>query len=177
MRRLLYLLPVLVLGVMAVFFFRGLGMDPREIPSVLLNTPAPEMNLAALPGQDHGLSTADLKGRVSLVDIFGSWCIACAQEHANLLEIQKTGIVPIYGIDWRDDPVKGAEWLKKNGNPYERVGLDPAPGYASVNFGVTGAPESFIVDKNGVIRWKHIGPITSEVWERELLPKIRELQK
>ena len=177
MRRLLYLLPVLVLGVLALFFMKGLEMDPHEIPSVLLNTPAPAINLAALPGHDHGLTTDDLKGRVSVVDIFGSWCVSCAQEHPTLLALKETGIVPIYGIDWRDDPVKGAEWLKKNGDPYERVGLDPAPGHASVDFGVTGAPESFIVDKGGIIRWKHIGPITPEVWETELLPKIRELQK
>ena len=178
MRRLLYLIPVAVLGVMAVFFVRGLGMDPRAIPSVLINTPVPEMNLAPLPGRgDTGLATADLKGRVHLVDIYGSWCIACVQEHPTLLAIQKTGAVPIEGIDWRDEPDKGAAWLKQHGDPYDRVGMDPAPGYTAVNFGVTGAPESFLVDKQGIIRLKYIGPITPEVWEKLLLPKIRELEK
>jgi cytochrome c biogenesis protein CcmG, thiol:disulfide interchange protein DsbE len=177
-RRLFYLLPVLLLGGLALLFYQGLWMDPHIIPSVLINKPAPEMALPPLPGRgDTGLSTADLKGRVTLVDIYGSWCIACAEEHPTLLAIKKTGVVPIYGIDWRDDPVKGAEWLKRNGDPYDRVGQDPAPGRTSIDFGVTGAPESFIVDKNGIIRLKYIGPITPTVWERLLLPKIRELQK
>ncbi len=178
MRRLLYLIPVAVLGVLAVFFIRGLGRDPRIIPSVLINKPVPQMNLAPLPGRgDTGLATADLKGRVHLVDIYGSWCVSCLVEHPTLLDIQKTGRVPIEGIDWRDDPVKGAEWLKRHGDPYDRVGMDPAPGYTAVNFGVTGAPESFLVDKQGIIRLKYIGPITPEVWEKVLLPKIRELEK
>ncbi len=178
MRRLMYLLPVAVLGVMALFFMRGLGMDPRLIPSVLINKPVPQLSLAPLPGRGNtGLDTADLKGRVTLVDIYGSWCIACLEEHPTLLLIKQSGMVPIEGIDWDDDPAKGAAWLRKNGDPYDRVGMDPAPGYASVNFGVTGAPESFLVDKDGIIRMKYIGPITPEVWEKQLLPKIREMQK
>jgi cytochrome c biogenesis protein CcmG, thiol:disulfide interchange protein DsbE len=178
MRRLVYLLPVMLLAVLAAFFFRGLGLNPRDIPSVLIDRPVPEMALAALPGRgDTGLSTANLKGQVSLVNIYGSWCIACVQEHPTLKVIQKTAIIPIHGIDWRDDPIKGAEWLKKNGDPYTRVGADPAPGHTAVDFGVTGAPESFLVDKAGIIRLKYVGPITPDVWQRLLLPKIVELQK
>lgn len=179
MRRALYLLPVLVFGVLALFFLKGLALNPREIPSVLIDRPVPEMALAGLPGRgpDTGLSTADLKGRVSLVNIYGSWCIACVQEHPYLVEIKKSGAVAIQGIDWRDDPTMGAAWLKKHGDPYQRVGVDPAPGRAAVDFGVTGAPESFIVDKAGIIRYKQIGPITPEVWTKTLLPIIRELDK
>jgi cytochrome c biogenesis protein CcmG/thiol:disulfide interchange protein DsbE len=179
MRRLKYLLPVAVFAVLALFFVKGLTLDPRTIPSVLIDRPVPEMNLAPLPGRPagSGLSTADLKGKVSLVNIYGSWCIACVQEHPFLVEIKRKGIVPIYGIDWRDDPVMGAAWLKKHGDPYDRVGADPAPGRTAVDFGVTGAPESFIVDKAGIIRYKHIGPIGPEAWEKTLLPIIRELQK
>lgn len=179
MRRLIYLLPMLVLVVLAGFFMRGLTLNPREIPSVLIDRPVPEMALAPLPGRgaNSGLSTADLKGRVSLVNIFGSWCIACVQEHPMLIEIKRSGRVPIHGVDWRDDPVEGAKWLKKNGDPYERVGADPPPGRAAVDFGVTGAPETFVVDKAGVIRYKHIGPITPAVWEKTLLPIVRELEK
>lgn len=179
MRRLLYLLPVAVFGILALFFLRGLTLNPREIPSVLINRPVPEMNLAPLPGRgdNTGLATADLKGRVSLVNIYGSWCIACVQEHPYLMKIKQTGIVPIHGIDWRDDPVEGAKWLKKHGDPYERVGVDPAPGRTAIDFGVTGAPETFIVDKAGIIRYKHIGPVTPEAWEKTLLPIIKELSK
>lgn len=179
MRRLLYLLPVAVFGVLALFFLRGLSMDPRTIPSVLINHPVPEMDLAPLPGRgtDSGLATKDLKGQVSLVNIYGSWCIACVQEHPYLVGIKKQGIVPIHGIDWRDDPAEGAKWLQKHGDPYTRVGVDPAPGRTAVDFGVTGAPETFVVDKQGVIRYKHIGPVTTEVWEKTLLPIIKELNK
>ena len=179
MRRLFYLLPVAAFGVLALFFLRGLTLNPREIPSVLINRPAPEMNLAPLPGrgENTGLSTADLKGRVSLVNIYGSWCIACVQEHPYLMKIKQMGIVPIHGIDWRDDPVEGAKWLKRHGDPYERVGVDPAPGRTAIDFGVTGAPETFVVDKAGIIRYKHIGPVTPEVWQDVLLPIVKELSK
>lgn len=179
MRRILYILPVAVFGVMALFFLKGLTLNPREIPSVLIDHPVPEMSLAPLPGRGEtsGLATKDLKGRVSLVNIYGSWCISCVQEHPFLLEIKRKGDVPIHAVDWRDDPELGAQWLKKHGDPYERVGIDPPPGRAAVDFGVTGAPESFIVDKAGVIRYKHIGPITPEIWAQTLLPIIRQLEK
>lgn len=178
MRRLLYVLPVAVFAILALFFLKGLTLNPRDIPSVLIDRPVPEMNLAALPGRgDTGLATEHLKGRVSLVNIYGSWCISCIQEHPFLMEIKRKGEVPIHAVDWRDDPVQGAAWLKKNGDPYERVGVDPPPGRTAVDFGVTGAPESFIVDKAGVIRYKHVGPISAEVWSKTLLPIIRELEK
>lgn len=179
MRRLIYLLPVALFGVLALFFLKGLTMNPRDIPSVLINRPVPEMSLAPLPGRgaDTGLATADLKGRVSLVNIYGSWCIACVQEHPYLMKIKQMGVVPIHGIDWRDDPVEGAKWLKKHGDPYDRVGVDPAPGRTAIDFGVTGAPETFVVDKAGIIRYKHIGPVNQDVWENTLLPIIKELSK
>ncbi|OJX81738.1 DsbE family thiol:disulfide interchange protein [Magnetospirillum sp. 64-120] len=179
MRRLLYLAPVALFGVLALFFLKGLTMNPRDIPSVLINRPVPEMNLAPLPGrgEDTGLATADLKGRVSLVNIYGSWCIACVQEHPFLVKIKQMGIVPIHGIDWRDDPAEGAKWLKKHGDPYDRVGVDPAPGRTAIDFGVTGAPETFVVDKAGIIRYKHIGPVNQDVWDNTLLPIIKELSK
>lgn len=178
MRRALYLLPVLVFVGLAVLFLKGLTLDPREIPSVLIDRPVPEMALPPLPGRpaDSGLASSDLKGRVSVVNIYGSWCIACLQEHPTLLALKQQGEVPIHGIDWRDDPAQGAAWLAKHGDPYQRVGSDPAPGRAAIDFGVTGAPESFIVDQNGVIRYKHIGPITPENWRKTLLPIIRKLE-
>ncbi|TAN55288.1 MAG: DsbE family thiol:disulfide interchange protein [Magnetospirillum sp.] len=179
MRRALFLLPVAVFAVLALLFVKGLTLNPRDIPSVLIDRPVPEMSLAPLPGRGEasGLTTKDLKGQVTLVNIYGSWCIACVQEHPYLMEYKKTGMVPIHGIDWRDDPALGAAWLKKHGDPYDKVGNDPAPGRAAIDFGVTGAPESFIVDRAGIIRYKHIGPISPEVWTKTLLPIIRELQK
>jgi len=179
-RRLLYLMPVLILGVLALFFAKGLTLDPHNIPPELINQPVPELNLPPLPGRgdNSGLATADFKGHVSVVNVYGSWCISCVEEHPTLLEVKKQGGIPVYGIDWRDDPQLGAAWLKKHGDPYDRVGSDPAPGHAAVALGVTGAPETLIVDKNGIIRFKYYaGPITPEVWQDILLPKILELQK
>lgn len=179
MGRLVYLLPAAAFVVLALFFVKGLTLNPKHIPSVLIDRPVPDMALPALPGrgEDTGLADEDLKGRVSLVNIFGSWCISCVQEHPMLIRIRESGIVPIHGIDWRDDPAEGAKWLRRNGDPYDRVGGDPPPGRAAIDFGVTGAPETFIVDKQGVIRYKHVGPITPENWETVLLPIVRELSK
>lgn len=177
-QRLTYVLPVLVFLGLLAFFAKGLYLDPRAIPSALIDKPVPQMDLAALPGRgDTGLKTADLIGRVSLVNIFGSWCVACQAEHPFLMKIKAMNIVPVMGIDWRDDPLAGMAWLQKHGDPYERVGSDPAPGHASVDFGVTGAPESFIVDREGRIRYKHVGVIDEDVWNTTLLPIIKELQK
>lgn len=178
MRRLLFLLPLVGFLALVAVFKWGLNHDPRLLPSMLIDRPVPEMALAPLPGRpaDSGLATADLKGRVSLVNIYGSWCIACVQEHPNLVELKKAGVT-IHGIDWRDDPAEGAKWLQKHGDPYDRVGADPAPGRAAIDFGVTGAPETFVVDRNGVIRYKHIGPITPEVWTSILSPIVQELSK
>ncbi|MBF0267790.1 MAG: DsbE family thiol:disulfide interchange protein [Alphaproteobacteria bacterium] len=176
--RLAYLLPVLIFVGLLGFFFKGLFLDPKAIPSVLIDKPVPNIDLAALPGRgDTGLKTEHLKGQVSLVNIFGSWCVACVAEHPYLMKIKAEGVVPIMGIDWRDDPAAGMAWLQKHGDPYLRVGADPAPGHASVDFGVTGAPESFIVDKDGRIRYKHVGIIDDRVWKQTLLPIIKELQK
>ncbi len=175
-------IPLALFLVLSGFFLYQLkwGSDPRLLPSVLINRPAPEMALAPLPGrgEDTGLVTADLKGKgVSLVNVFGSWCIACVEEHPHLMEIKATGVVPIHGIDWRDDPEKGAQWLRRHGDPYARVGMDPPPSRTAVDFGVTGAPETFVVDNQGIIRYKHIGPVTMKVWKTTLLPIIQELQK
>lgn len=177
-KRLAYILPVLVFLGLVGFFVKGLFLDPKLIPSALIDKPVPQMDLAALPGRgDTGLKTGHLKGQVSLVNIFGSWCVACAAEHPYLMRIKAQNVLPIMGIDWRDDPLAGMQWLQKHGDPYTRVGADPAPGHASVDFGVTGAPESFIVDKEGRIRYKHVGIIDDEVWTTILLPIVKELQQ
>ena len=184
--RIKFLAPLLVVAVMVAIFGKRLldverGDDPRLLPSVLLNTPVPGMALEGLPGraggpERNGLSDQDLKGRVSLVNIWGSWCIACLSEHPMLNEIAKSGIVPVEGIAWRDTPEASVAWLRKHGDPYNRIGQDPHSRTA-IAFGVTGAPESFVIDRQGVIRYKQIGPITPEVWEQTLKPLIAQLSK
>ncbi|GAB6052067.1 DsbE family thiol:disulfide interchange protein [Magnetospira thiophila] len=177
MNRWIYSVPLVVVLALAWLFMSQLGKDPKRIESVLLNQEVPVFDLPPLEGQTRGFSSKDLLGQVSLVNIFGSWCIACQAEHRYLVRIQATSGLPIYGIDWREkDRTSGPAWLARHGNPYTLVGDDP-DSKASIAFGVTGAPESFIVDKKGIIRYKQIGPIDAVVWRDTLKPMIEELKK
>lgn len=177
MRKLIFIIPGLIFVILVGFFYQGLGNDPRSIPSVLINRPVPEFALDPVPGRERGFASSDLKGQVSLVNIFGSWCVACAIEHPFLMKLKESNAVTIYGIDWREkDPNDGARWLAQNGDPYTLTGLDPDSRVA-VDFGVTGAPETFVVDKAGVIRYKHTGPVTPDVWTDVLQPLVEELRK
>ena len=175
-RRLAYVVPLVVFMVLAGYFWIGLGRDPHTVPSVLIDQPVPPFALAPISGRDRGFSSNDLIGRVSLVNIFGSWCAACRIEHPFLMRLKADGTIPIYGIDWREKtPEAGPAWLARHGDPYTLVGDDPHS-KAAIAFGVTGAPETFIVDARGVIRYKHIGPITPQVWKTTLWPIVRDLQ-
>jgi cytochrome c biogenesis protein CcmG/thiol:disulfide interchange protein DsbE len=174
------LLPLIVVIVLVGIFAKRLvdvtqGDAPNIIPSVLLNRPVPDFTLEPLPGRGEGFSSESLKGHVSLVNIWGSWCVACLSEHPLLMELAAQDAVPIHGIAWRDDPAKSLEWLAKHGDPFDLVGQDPRSEVA-IAFGVTGAPETFVVDAEGVIRYKHIGPITPEVWRGTLQPLIAQLR-
>ncbi|MCB2101486.1 MAG: DsbE family thiol:disulfide interchange protein [Rhodobacterales bacterium] len=177
MKRLVYLLPLLVLLVMGGYFVVGLGMDPRELPNMLEGKPVPDFDLKPIKGRDRGFRHDDLLGQVSIVNVFGSWCVACRVEHPFLVKIKQQGLVPVYGIDWREkDADAGPAWLRRFGDPYTLVGDDPQS-KAAIAFGVTGAPESFLVDKQGVVRYKHVGPVDQEVWDNTLWPLIQELRK
>jgi cytochrome c biogenesis protein CcmG/thiol:disulfide interchange protein DsbE len=176
MRRLPFLVPLVLVLVLIGYFALGLTRNPHELPSVLIDRPFPQMNLPPLPGYEKGFGTADLGGEVALVNIFGSWCVACQVEHPVLMELARSGEIPIYGIDWREtDPADGTVWLKQRGDPYRLIGNDQ-PGRAIIDLGVTGAPETFIVDKAGRIRYKQIGPITADVWELDLKPLVDRLK-
>ena len=177
MRKLLYALPLIVLVVLSLFFARGLQMDPKTLPSELIDKPVPAFALDPIPGRDKGagLTSEALTGAVSLVNIWGSWCIACKAEHPMLNHIQASYDVPLHGIDWKDEPGKALAWLRRNGDPYDRVGMDPDSTVA-IDFGVTGAPETFVVDAEGVIRYKHTGPITRQAWENTIWPLIQHLR-
>jgi len=176
-RKILYFLPLLIVAVLLGFFIVGLQRDPRELPSVLLNHPLPEVALSGLPGRDRPLTdTAQLKGQVALVNFFGSWCVACVQEHPMLTRIGAEGVVPLEGIAFKDKGHDTMRFLARHGDPYDRVGFDTTNRVA-IEFGVTGAPETFVIDKDGVIRFKHVGPITEDVWELTLRPLIKDLQK
>lgn len=175
-KRLAYFLPLGVLAILGFYFAIGLQHDPSILPSTLLDRPAPEFNLAAIKGRDRGFSSADIKKEVALVNIFGSWCVSCRIEHPFLMELKENNVIPIYGIDWREpNPDAGPDWLAEFGNPYTLIGDDPKS-IGAIAFGVTGAPETFIIDKDGIVRYKHQGPITPKNWRQTLLPIIQKLR-
>ncbi|MCI5044732.1 MAG: DsbE family thiol:disulfide interchange protein [Aquisalinus sp.] len=177
MKRILLFVPITLFAGLAAYMFFGLTrIDTTVLPSVMINKPVPTFNLPAVNTEIPPLASADLKGQVSLINVFGSWCIACQYEHDFLMNLQASGIIPVYGIDWRDTPEQGAAWLARYGNPYDAVGVDEI-GQTVIDFGVTGAPETFIIDKEGRIRWRHVGPLNQEVWDKELWPLIIELRE
>ena len=174
--RLARYLPLAVFIVMAVFLAIGLTKDPRELPSPLIGKPVPEFSLPPVMGRTLGLSSADLKGQVALVNVFASWCVACREEHPVLLALSKRGIVPIEGLNYKDKPDDAQAWLDALGDPYTRTGADIS-GRVGIDWGVYGVPETFVVDRNGVIAYKQIGPITPKVLEDTILPLVRKLQQ
>ena len=176
MKYLLYSLPLGIFLILVGYFAVGLNLNPKKMPSALINQKIPFFNLDPIKDRVKGLSSDDLRGHVSLLNIFGSWCLACVSEHAFLMELKSKNLVPIYGIDWRENkPDDGPNWLKKRGDPYRLIGDDP-DSRVSIALGVTGAPETFFIDKNGVIRYKHVGPIDSKIWQQRLWPLVKELQ-
>lgn len=176
MQRLVFILPLIAFAALFAYFSLGLQRDPSLIPSVLINKPVPTFNLSAIEGREVGLSSDDLKGEVSLVNFWGSWCIACRIEHPLLMELAAAGEIPIYGIDWKDPPGAGAAWLAQFGDPYTKIG-DDADGRVAIDFGITGAPETFVIDQKGRIRYKQVGPITEQIWEEDIAPIIEELRR
>ena len=177
MKQLVYLLPLCIFLVIVGYFAVGLTLNPRDMPSMLINQKVPKIDLKPIKGQVRGFSNKDLKGQVTLINIFGSWCSACLAEHAFLMEIRNKKLVPVYGINWREKNASdGPKWLAQRGNPYTFIGDDPKSNVA-IALGVTGAPETFIVDKKGVIRYKHSGPINTKSWKNKLWPIVQELRE
>ncbi|MFQ5566595.1 MAG: DsbE family thiol:disulfide interchange protein [Paracoccaceae bacterium] len=176
--RLIYLLPVLLFGVVTGYFLWGLDpeRDPSEVPSVLIDKPAPEFSLPPVQGRTLGLSTADLKGEVSLVNVFASWCTACRYEHPLLMRLKADGAVPIHGLNYKDRPEDAAEWLDTLGDPYTRTGADQS-GRIGIEWGVYGVPETFVISREGRIMHKHIGPVTEKDLEDAILPLIERLRE
>lgn len=174
--RLAMLLPVLAFAALAVFFAIGLTRDPREVPSPLIGKPVPQFALPPVNGRSLGLASIDLKGQVSMVNVFASWCVACREEHPLLMQIRRENVVPIQGLDYKDAPADARRWLDGMGDPYTRTGAD-IDGRVGIDWGVYGVPETFIVDREGRIAYKQIGPITLSVWRDRLLPLIAELQE
>ena len=171
-----FLIPLILFIVMVAFLAVGLKLDPREVPSPFIGKPTPAFNLPQLADPGKSFSNANLRGQVSLLNVWASWCVSCKQEHPFLLKLAKQNILPIYGLDYKDEREAGIEWLNRLGNPYT-VSVFDADGKVGIEWGVYGVPETFVIDKQGVIRHKHTGPITEESWQKTLLPLIIQLQK
>lgn len=168
--------PLLLFLGLAVLFGIGLTLNPREIPSPLIGKPVPEFNLPPVKGRTLGLSSADLKGEVSLVNVFASWCTACRAEHPLLMELKAKGIVPIHGLNYKDKPDDAEKWLAELGDSYTRTGAD-INGRVGIDWGVYGVPETFVIDRDGRIAYKQIGQLTPGILRDRIVPLINELRK
>jgi len=175
LKRWRYFLPLAIFLLLAIFLWRGLHLDPRKLPSTLINKPVPEFKLADLNLSGHFFTKQQLQGEVSLVNVWATWCAACQQEHPILLDIASTNQVKLYAIDYKDDWQAAKTWLATYGNPYQAVGFDK-DGRIAIDWGVYGTPETFLIDKQGTIRYKHIGPLTKQVWTDILLPMALKLK-
>ena len=170
-----FLIPLGVFAVMVLFLGIGLTLNPREVPSPLIGKPAPTFELSRVADASQTLSPEDFKGQVALVNVWASWCVSCRQEHPVLLQLARQNVVPIYGLNYKDQREAALGWLNQHGNPYVASAFD-ADGRVGINWGVYGVPETFVIDKAGLIRHKHTGPVTPESLEQELLPLVRQLQ-
>ncbi len=177
MRRLLFILPVVVVVAVAVVLAFGLTRDASELPSALIDQPVPAMDLAPVPGlAQPGLESGDFGGEVALLNIFASWCAPCRIEHPVLTRLAERHDVPLYGINYKDRPKDAAAWLAELGNPYDRIGRDEE-GRSGIELGVYGVPETFVIDTAGRIRYRHAGPVMPRDVDEVLLPLIEELRK
>src|SRR5437867_4293872 len=162
-RRMVLLAPLLVFAGVAIFLAIGLTLDPRKVPSVLIGKSVPAFSLPAVRGRSLGLASTDLVGEVSLVNAFASWCVACRDEHPLLMQVRNEAIVPIHGLNYKDQATDAARWLDDMGDPYTRTGAD-IDGRVAIDWGVYGVPETFVIDRQGRIAYKHIGAITPAIW-------------
>jgi cytochrome c biogenesis protein CcmG/thiol:disulfide interchange protein DsbE len=171
-----FIVPLVIFAALIGLFAVGLQLNPREVPSPLIDKPAPAFDLPRLDTPDTRLTRGDLTAHpVSLFNVWASWCVACRQEHPFLMELARSGDIPIYGLNYKDERQDAIAWLKRHGNPYRASGFDHE-GRVGIDWGVYGVPETFVVDAQGLIRYKHLGPLTPQVWREKLEPVIRQLR-
>ena len=169
-----FLLPLALFLVLVGFLAVGLRLDPREVPSPLIGKPAPAFDAPLLHAPQQQLRKEDLLGTVWMLNVWASWCAACRDEHPLLVEFARRATVPLYGLNYKDQRADGQRWLAQLGNPYAASLFDPA-GRIGIDYGVYGVPETFIIDKAGVVRFKHIGPVTAQVLKEKIEPLLAKL--
>lgn len=170
-----YLLPVAVFAVLVGFLLRGLFLDPQELPSPLIGKSAPAFNLPQLHQAGMNFSPEQMKGRVWMLNVWASWCASCRDENPLFLDLARSGAVPILGLNYKDNPEDAMGWLRQFGNPYT-LSVSDILGDVGIDYGVYGVPETFVIDKEGVVRYKHVGPVTGTAWQEKIMPVIKELQ-
>ncbi len=171
-----YLAPLGIFILLVIFLGIGLTLNPRDVPSVLIDKPAPRFTLPDLFDPARTVSAADFDGEVWLLNVWGTWCPECWREHGFLMHLAKNEGIKIVGIDWRDERAAALEMLRDEGNPFVAVGFDPES-VAIMDWGVYGAPETFLIDRSGNIRWKHTGALTPTLWREELQPRVAKLKE
>ncbi len=167
-------IPFVLFAVLGVFLYIGLYLNPREVPSPFIGKPAPPFTLPVIGQPGVTFSPEEAKGKVWLLNVWAPWCVSCRQEHPFLMQLAARG-VPIYGLNWKDKDREAEALLARQGSPYV-LSVDDLDGRVGIDYGVTGTPETFVIDKAGIIRMKHVGPITPEVWEKKFVPLLKELQ-
>jgi len=170
-----FVAPVILFAILAIALGWGLGRNPQNIPSALIGKAVPEFALPPVQGRTMGLAAADLRGEVSLVNVFASWCTACRYEHPLFMEIAERDIVPLHGLNYKDRPADAAAWLDELGDPYTRTGAD-RDGRVAIDWGVYGVPETYVVAADGRIAYKQIGPVTRDILEDTILPLVERLR-
>jgi cytochrome c biogenesis protein CcmG/thiol:disulfide interchange protein DsbE len=171
-----FALPIVILAALVAVLVVGLKRDPTLVPSPLLGRPAPEFSLPRLDDPEQRLTKTSLLGDVSLVNVWATWCSGCRQEHSFLLSLARSGVVRIFGLNWKDDTALAREWLDQLGNPYVATGVD-ADGRTAIDWGVYGAPETFLLDAAGNVLYKHVAPLSEGIWETEFMPRIRQARE
>ncbi|HOF50714.1 MAG TPA: DsbE family thiol:disulfide interchange protein [Rhodoferax sp.] len=174
MKYLRFLIPLFVFLGLVWFLARGLGLDPKTVPSPLIGKSAPGFSLTKLDNPEKTIRREDLLGKVWMLNVWASWCVACREEHPLLVEFSRKKLLPIYGLNYKDDRAAGLRWLANFGNPYD-ASLFDNDGRVGIDWGVYGVPETFIVDREGIIRFKQIGPLTPEVIRTQIEPLVRQL--
>lgn len=174
-RSALFIGPLIAFLFLAWFLLRGLSLNPREVPSPLIGKAAPAFSLPQLDALDQTFSPADLRGQVWVLNVFASWCGPCRSEHPQVKRLAQSAGVPVVGLNYKDPPDNARQWLRELGNPYRVVAVD-VQGRAGIDWGVYGVPETFVIDKTGLIRYKHVGELTAQVLDEKLLPLLRQLE-
>ncbi len=167
-------LPLIFFIMLIGFFAKGLFLDPHEVPSPFIGHPAPAFTLPLVGDANASFNSAEMKGQVWMLNIWAPWCVSCRQEHGFLMQIAQSGRIPIVGLNWKDKDREAELLLARTGSPYVAVPED-LDGRVGIDYGVTGTPETYIIDQAGIVQLKHVGPINPDVWKNKFEPKLKEL--